>query len=742
MFRLSDFFYLPQVEPLVAQFTQIEPGLLVIAGLDARPTEVSGDPHFLPSGRSAIFRVLFDEIMSAHPGLTTIAICKEKFSVARQVHKRVDFWKLRAEDSYDSLVGAAIHRRPGMLVIDELNGENCRSALEAAHRGLMVLAQIDTVFHGAGVARHILALSGDQAVMAGLKGVLTVQRLQTLCDQCKQPIKADVSQFQYLSSRFTSIKGLSDESARFFQAGGCGVCGYSGRRGDTALFDIYRYSAQHANPFRQPSLLSMEDYMAQLALDGRLALDDVLEFEHEQVRRTYFLFANSERALVEANAANLRRLVQLEAANKVLRQRTEALISLESIGQALTTTTGLNDLAAQVCRSARDLCGAERSILYYLRSPEQVEVLAATGWDAVILHRAISPDEVFPPNLAADPIPYPHPPPGIPARFIEPTASRSGLAVPLIVQDARVGLMIIHSGSRLRFMPGEVALLKTFANQVAVALQRAGLIDQLRTKIVQLEAVQLELAQKERLEQEMALARQVQQNVLPRTFPQAPGFRFAARNEPARQVGGDFYDVIDLDDNHFGLAIGDVSDKGMPAALYMALTRSLLRAEARRDLSPAAVISSVNHLLQELGEPDMFVTVFYGVVDRAARRMTFVRAGHDHPYLLRHGQAVELPGDGPALGLLDDGQFILSEEQVSLETGDRLALYTDGLVDVLSDSDQMYDRQRFKALLESCSELEPDDFCTAVFDRLSAFSGGAGQYDDMTLLVLQVDEQP
>jgi serine phosphatase RsbU (regulator of sigma subunit) len=739
MFRLSDFFYLPQVEPLVKQFTLLRPGLLVIAGLDARTVDGGGGPGFLPSGRAAIFRVLFDELMTTHPGLTAIAICKEKFSVPRKINKRVDFWKLRQEDTYDSLIGAARHRRPGLLIIDQLNEDNSRAALDAAHRGLMVLAQMDTVFHGAGVARHLVSICGDGAPIAGLKGVLSIQRLPTLCDHCKQPVEPDRSQFQFLTSRFTSLKDLAADCARFYQTGGCGVCGYSGRQGDTAIFDIYRYPAEEPNPFRQPSLLAMEDYVAQLALDGKLALDDVLEFEQEQVRRTYFLFASSERALVEANAANQRRLVQLEAANKVLRQRTEALISLESIGQTLITTTGLNELAAQVCRSARDLCGAERGILYYQRAPDQVEVLAVTGWDPVLLHRTIPPDEVFPPDLGADPAPFHHLPPGVPSRFIDAQAPRIGLAVPLIAQDVRAGLMIIHTGSKLRFTPGEVALLKTFANQVALALQRAGLIDQLRAKIAELEVAQVELAHKERLEQEMALARQVQQSVLPRTFPEAPGYSFAARNEPARQVGGDFYDVIDLDEDHFGLAIGDVSDKGMPAALYMALTRSLLRAEARRELSPAGVVTSVNHLLQELGEPDMFVTVFYGVVERATRRMTFVRAGHDHPFLLRGGQAVDLPGNGPALGLLDNEQFVLSEEQVNLDPGDSLVLYTDGLVDVLSVEDEMYDRKRLQALLESCSGLAPDDFCAAVFERLAAFSGSAGQYDDMTLLVMHVE---
>jgi hypothetical protein len=135
MFRLSDFFYLPQVEPLVQQFTSIQPGLLVVAGLDARPAPGDRGPLFLPSGRSAIFRVLFDEIMTTHPALSAIGIGKEKISISRKVTRRVDVWKLRSEDTYDSLIGAALYQRPGLLILDQLNEDNTQSALNAARRG-------------------------------------------------------------------------------------------------------------------------------------------------------------------------------------------------------------------------------------------------------------------------------------------------------------------------------------------------------------------------------------------------------------------------------------------------------------------------------------------------------------------------------------------------------------------------------------------------------------------------------
>jgi sigma-B regulation protein RsbU (phosphoserine phosphatase) len=284
-----------------------------------------------------------------------------------------------------------------------------------------------------------------------------------------------------------------------------------------------------------------------------------------------------------------------------------------------------------------------------------------------------------------------------------------------------------------------VALLQTFTNQAAMALQRAGLVDQLQTKITQLEAAQSELARKERLERELELARQVQQSMLPVTFPEVPGYQFIARNQPARQVGGDFYDVIALDSDHFGIVVADVSDKGMPAALYMALTRSLLHAEARRDLSPRAVLASVNRLLLELGDQPMFVTVFYGVVDLTSRQFTYARAGHDRPLLLRDGVIHEMPGRGIALGVLGPEEFYLSEENITLACNDRLVFFTDGLTDVIAHDEQPFGLPRLKELFHGHADLHAVELCQAIFSDLEAYHGATEPFDDMTLLVVDVE---
>jgi sigma-B regulation protein RsbU (phosphoserine phosphatase) len=228
-------------------------------------------------------------------------------------------------------------------------------------------------------------------------------------------------------------------------------------------------------------------------------------------------------------------------------------------------------------------------------------------------------------------------------------------------------------------------------------------------------------------------------------------------------VGGDFYDVIRLDDDRCAIVIADVSDKGMPAALFMGLSRSLILAEARRSAagtaSPTEVLSNVNDLLLELGGAQMFVTVFYGVLDRRARRLVYARAGHERPALIRPGvsrapveaasnpapEVSALPGDGAILGFLPRNMLGLSDCALDLRAGDRLVLYTDGLVDTFSPDGQALGRDRLMRLLAECSDEAgdaggPDAFCAGVFELLLRHRGEGEQFDDMAMLVVDVTD--
>jgi serine phosphatase RsbU (regulator of sigma subunit) len=741
MLGLRDFFHLPQVDRLIDQIIHERGGVLIVAGLDSRMTStetVSGG--FLPSGRSTIFHILIDEILIANPSLRGVLITEDEagFRTARKLKHRLLKLTAGPPHTYEERLTEAVLRKSELLFIDHLNTQTVPAALDAAQKGTWVVSQLDTVFRGAGVARHLLDLGAARDQLESLSWVITVQRMAKLCQYCKLPSQPEIKILDQFSRRYPDIA-----ESTFYKAEGCGQCGFTGRLGDVAVFDIFKANPTVGDYFDQPSRLPLELYMLHLASSGQLSIEDIQNFEDDQLHRTFNTLVAREAALVEANTTLERKLFELEAANRVLEQRTQALFSLQDIGQILISSSDLKELAERVCRRVRDLCGADRAILYYLHSINQAELLAVSGWDLERVPRQLNAAREFSASILSTtaPISYDHWPPGIPPQHpdVEGARLRAGLLIPLVAQDAPVGVMIIHTTLKSGFTPGELALIQAFANQAALAIQRAGLEGELRSQITQLEAAQIELAKKERMERELELAHQVQQSVLPHTFPQIPGFQFAARNLPARQVGGDFYDVIPLDENLFGIAIADVSDKGMPAALYMALTRSLLVAEARRANSPQAVLTSVNELLLEIGEQNMFVTAFYGIVDRNSLEMIYARAGHEHPILVRNGEVQEMGGQGIPLGIFGRDEFILTEERINLIPGDRLVLYSDGLTDIMDSHDQLFGRERFLSLIKSYTALPPGDMSEEIFTDLAKYQGSADQFDDMTLMIIQVD---
>jgi len=735
MLELKDFYHLPQVDSLFSQIAEDGPGLVLVAGLDPRPLSESAEvDSLLPSGRSAIFRILMRQIMLAHPTMqaAVVAESRDAVRVSRSLRRRVRFARAWPPDLYRGCIAEAIRRHAGLLVVDYLARENATAAAGAAQVGLRVLSQIDTVYRGADVVQTLHELGVPRQQLHTLSWVVAVQRLATLCPHCSRPDVPSGEQLERLRYRFPQLpEGVVTALAR---ADGCPKCHGSGRLGDVAAFDIYRSGEDGVGG---ESLLSLETYVLELALAGRLSVPDVLRLEADQLHRTYRLLNASERALGETNAALERKLAELETANRVLLQRTEALISLQELGQALIAAADLKELSFRVCRHICDLCGADRAVLFFLRSDEAAETLAVRGWKREEIAAQIPAGDIRRLYSRSDPGPHAFDrlPPGASGEHGD---IRAGLAVPLVAQGNLVGAIIIHSTRKALFLPGETALLQTYAYQAALAIQRAGLVGSLRDHIDQLQAAQEELVKKERMERELELARQVQQSVLPRIFPLVPGFSFAARSEPARQVGGDLYDVVLLDAHHVGLVIADVSDKGMPAALYMALTRSLLLAEARRERSPRAVLRSVHRLLLELGEPDMFVTVFYGVIDVPNRRLTYARAGHDRPLLVRAGRVQQLEGEGTFIGFAALGEVSSTEEEITLASGDRLVLYTDGLTDAVDPGGRPFELHRFVAAIQSSAGQGADELCKGVFAEVAAHQGAAGQFDDMTMLVVEV----
>lgn len=742
MLSLRDFFHLPKVDPLIDQITHDGSGLILVAGMDPREhINTAETTRFVPSGRAGIFRILVRQILEENHQLQAMVVAKNRdaIRVPRNLRHRVGFELVDATTDYADLIPSITHQRPGLLIVDQFTAQNAAIILEAAQKGLWIISQMDTIFRSVEVARSLLEWGIPRGYLSWLRWVIAMQRIPMLCE-CKRAMLPDTVLVEAIRRRYPFLK--IDPDCEYCIPGACEICEQTGRHTDITAFDFFQLDPDR--PFSRPSMLSLEEYMLGLARQGLIPLQDLLHIESDQLRRTYHLLTSSEQALAKSKTTLERKIIELEAANRVLHNRTEELVSLQEIGQALIGTSTLRDLARQVCRQASNLCGADRAIFYYLQDDQNADVLATHGWAPGHVPQRVKAQEVCNPASGSAPSRFNKWPPGVKPRHadIEGVKLRAGLRIPLIAQNQSVGAMIVHSTTKARFQPGAVALLQTFANQAAIAIQRAGLIENLHDKIAKLEAAQEGLAQKERMVRELELAREVQQAVLPQTFPDIQGYHFAAHNEPARQVGGDFHDVFNLSDDRFGLVVADVSDKGMPAAVYMALTRSLMLAEARRESSPVAVLQNVNELLRELGRARMFVTVFYGIVDVSSQRLTYARAGHDRPLLFRGNDILELKGDGVFLGFLGSEHLHLTEETIELNADDRLILYTDGLTDTTNAKGERFKQDGLCALLQDIGDLPASELCGAIFAALIEYQGTAEQFDDMTLLVVEVDSNP
>lgn len=274
-------------------------------------------------------------------------------------------------------------------------------------------------------------------------------------------------------------------------------------------------------------------------------------------------------------------------------------------------------------------------------------------------------------------------------------------------------------------------------DRVTIAQLQANNLE-LEQAYADLKAAQARLVEQERLKRELEIAAEVQRSILPAELPDIPGFEFAAYACPAREVGGDYYDLFPLDDDHFGLVMADVSGKSIHAALYMAVTRALFLAKAAEYRSPRDAAFQIHDLLMTSSDSDLFVTVFYGIVDRVTRGMRYVRAGHDYPIHFRpqNGQLSLLQAPGRFLGSLDG--LILNEAGVQLVPGDVLVCYSDGLTDAESSYANRYGLERLKTVVAGAAERSAHGLAQAIIADVDAFRAGAPQPDDLTLLVMKV----
>jgi serine phosphatase RsbU (regulator of sigma subunit) len=307
------------------------------------------------------------------------------------------------------------------------------------------------------------------------------------------------------------------------------------------------------------------------------------------------------------------------------------------------------------------------------------------------------------------------------------------LVVPLVSQGELIGLL--NLGPRLsqqEYSADDRKLLSDLSTQTAPSVRVAELVRQ----------QQREAQERERIEQELKVARVIQQTLLPKTLPKLPGYDVAAYYQPAREVGGDFYDFLELEDGRLGLVVGDVTDKGIPAALVMATTRAMLRAAAQRLFSPGDVLRRANETLVTDIPPNMFITCLYAILEPESGRLHYANAGQDLPYRRRAGRsqgAEELKARGMPLGLMSGMEY--EEKEILLEKGESILFYSDGLVEAHDPHHEMFGSPRLQGLV-GAHRSGGSSLIGFLLSELTRFTGEDWeQEDDITLVTLERSEE-
>jgi len=242
------------------------------------------------------------------------------------------------------------------------------------------------------------------------------------------------------------------------------------------------------------------------------------------------------------------------------------------------------------------------------------------------------------------------------------------------------------------------------------------------------------------IQRELNIATEIQTSILPRKFPPFPErseFEIYAEMTPAREVGGDFYDFFLIDDERLGFVIGDVSGKGVPAAMFMAVSRTLLKATALKGMSPSECFEAMNKALYRESVKTMFVTIFYGILNTQNGELVYCNGGHNHPYLLTgNGDVAMLKTTGSnALGAIENAQF--HSKQLFLKQGDGLLLYTDGVIEAMDGNANEFSNQRLEDFLHQVNGFSLTEIVQGVFREVKSFSTGTSQFDDITVLALR-----
>lgn len=446
----------------------------------------------------------------------------------------------------------------------------------------------------------------------------------------------------------------------------------------------------------------------------------------------------SEEALVLLANVGSQMGIALERAylfDLIQEQRIHEQAVLLELSNQLLGRPDLDDLMNYVAAEIPRLLGVDAcALLLPGEDPAFLDFRAASGWltDPVAAGRRVPADArsgsgqamltqeplLIEDLVTDDPTPWS-------AEWLRAEGFRGHTVMPLLVEGHAIGTIIINTREPRLFNENDLRFLRLMANQAAIAIEKARL--------------QRQEIQRQRLEDELSVGQQIQLSLLPEECPMIEGWDIAAAYKPARLVGGDFYDFFDLEDDseQLGLVIADVAGKGVPAALFMALSRSLIRTVAMSGRQPADVLARSNRLIYNDTRSKLFLTAFYAKLNLRTGQMAYANAGHNWPLWIhaQTGQVTLLKAKGIVLGAFEEVD--MEQKEMQLAPGDLIIFYTDGITEAMNAEHQLFGMDRLETLVMSNPQARSQQVIDTVVEAVEEFTGGTLQSDDFTLLVIK-----
>jgi len=419
---------------------------------------------------------------------------------------------------------------------------------------------------------------------------------------------------------------------------------------------------------------------------------------------------------VAIDNAALYRAVKREALERSL---------LYELGKKLSGSLRLNEVLEEILRSLKRVVEYDAGGVF-LVDPDRAEIgsIYTVGYDSardsdvhlkvgqgLIGFVAKSGEPVIVPEVSAD------------NRYVNARATtKSEIVVPMSLDERVVGVVNLESDNANAYDNHDVSLLLAFASQAAISLERARLHERILSG--------------QKLEQQLNVAREIQRSFLPTIDPDIDGYDISGGNIPSGQVGGDYYDFIHIVEKQTGIAIGDVSGKGVPAALIMASFRASLIAEIRNNYSIRTICRKVNNLLCESLKPGNFVTAVYGVLDSRNHILTFANCGHNLPILLRNSGEIEyLKEGGQVLGVTKDALY--EDRPVFINAGEIVVFYTDGVTEVFDTGGQEFGIERLISIVKENKDKASRQIQDAIYSAVKRYASPEHVFDDFTMIVLK-----